>query len=637
MTENIAKAQFLNFLLKKKHQAEVQRSPIIENQINALSAPSYLHQFKSDLPKEDLETCLKELERNLPIKDDIIEDLIFGILYSSEAFPKMVKAKDFSFPSISELYKSRFDQNKKYLCEFNAKDQGKIKINAPKHVVTRFPPEPSGYLHIGHAKAACLNQYMAKDGKLIIRFDDTNPEKESSEFENAIIEDLKLLKIDEFSLSHSSDHFDAIFKYACQLIEEGKAYVDNTSLETMRLQRNDGIPSKNRDLEPEKSLEIFLAMNNGEYKDYCLRAKISVDDPNKALRDPVIYRHVAMEHHRTGKKYTVYPTYDFTCPILDSIEGVTLTLRTNEYRDRNAQYYWFLENLNLENKPKIHDFSRLNFENTVISKRKMKFYVENGYVTGWDDPRMCTLRGLARLGMNMDVLKDYVIKQGASQKTAIVSWDKIWAFNKKVIDPISPRISAVPLKDFVTCYIDSCNEDQDDDQKTFNEKSKVIEVPKHKKNPELGMKKLLLSKEILISQEDALLLKKDEEFTLMNWGNAVVVDKEFENNVILTIRLKLNIKGDFKATENKITWVSKAGALMVKLYEYGNLQNDLDTEDLALKYNKDSKKESWWLAENSICDIQNGNVMQIERIGFFICDGGFEYNLIPYTKQKRKE
>lgn len=637
MSENIAKAQFLNFLLQKKHQAEVQSNPVIENQINALSAPNYLHEFKSDFTKEQLEIWLNELEKNLPVNEEIIQDLIFGILYSSEVFPKFVKAKDFNYPNVAELYKSKFEQNKKYLCEFNAKDQGKIKITAPKNVVTRFPPEPSGYLHIGHAKAACLNQYMAKDGKLIIRFDDTNPEKESSEFENAIVEDLKLLKINEFSLSHSSDHFDAIFKYACQLIEDGKAYVDNTNLETMRLQRTDGIPSKNRDLEPGESLKIFLAMKDGEYKDYCLRAKISVDDPNKALRDPVIYRHVDMEHHRTGKKYKVYPTYDFTCPILDSIEGVTLTLRTNEYRDRNAQYYWFLDNLKLENKPKIHDFSRLNFENTVISKRKMKFYVENGYVTGWDDPRMCTLRGLARLGMNMDVLKDYVIKQGASQKTAIVSWDKIWAFNKKVIDPISPRISAVPLKDFVICHIDSSSDDQTEHQHSFKENSKVIDVPKHKKNPELGMKKLLLSKEILISQEDALLLKKDEEFTLMNWGNAIVIDKSMENNSISTIRLKLKLNGDFKTTENKITWISKAGAVMVKFYEYGNLQNDIDTDDLALKYNKDSKKESWWLAENSICDIQKGNVMQVERIGFFICDGVFEYNLIPYTKQKRTE
>ncbi|ELA42946.1 glutamine-tRNA ligase [Vittaforma corneae ATCC 50505] len=637
MSENVAKAQLLNFILNKKYGAKEQSNPIIENQIKALNAPGCLLGFRSDFTVDELNHWLAELESIFPIQEEILQDLIFGMLYGSEVFQKLAKAKDFKFASISKLYKSRFETNRKYLAEFNSKDQGKINIHAPKRIVTRFPPEPSGYLHIGHAKAAFLNQYMAKDGKLLVRFDDTNPEKETLEFENAILEDLELLKISDFKLSHSSDYFDVIFEYACQLVKEGKAYVDNTELETMRQQRTDGVASRNRDLDPETSLKIFRAMKDGKYKDYCLRAKISIDNPNKAMRDPVIYRHVETAHHYAGNKYRIYPTYDFTVPILDSIEGVTLALRTNEYRDRNAQYYWFIDNLRLENRPKIHDFSRLNFENTVISKRKMKYYVEKGYVTGWDDPRMCTLRGLARLGMDMGALREYIVQQGASQKTAVVSWDKIWALNKKVIDPRSPRHSAVPLMDYVVCYIDTCPECNIGHPHCLDKSDRYIEIPKHKKHSDLGNKQLLLSTEILLSQADASVLKINEEFTLMNWGNAIVTDKAAENGKIRSLRIKLNLNGDFKTTENKITWIARKGAVMVKFYEYGNLQNDLNTEDLDLKFNQDSKKEEWWLAESSISEIRKSQTLQIERIGFFICDGPFEFNLIPFTKQKRTE
>lgn len=637
MSENVAKAQLLNFVLSKKYGAEEQRNPIIENHCCALNAPKELSGFRSDFTREELEKWLLDVEKILPVDDEKIQDLIFGILYSSDIFPKLAKSKDFGFSLVTGLYRSRFDANKKYLAEFNSKDQGKIKINVPKVVVTRFPPEPSGYLHIGHAKAACLNQHMAKDGKMLVRFDDTNPQKESGEFENSILEDLKLLNITDFKLSHSSDNFDKLFEYACQLIKEGKAYVDDTDLEIMRQQRTDGIPSKNRDLDPETSLKIFMEMKVGKYKEYCLRAKISVDNLNKAMRDPVIYRHVDTVHHYTGDKYRIYPTYDFTVPILDSIEGVTLALRTNEYRDRNMQYYWFIENLHLENKPKIHDFSRLNFENTVISKRKMKYYVENGYVNGWDDPRMCTLRGLARLGMNMDALKEYVIQQGASQKTAVVSWDKIWALNKKMIDSSSPRHAAVPMKDCIVCYVDVCEEANKDHPLFLKEEDRYIDVLKHKKAPELGNKKILLSREILLSQDDGNRLKINEEFTLMNWGNAIVTDKTVNNVKVTEIRIRLNLNGDFKTTANKVTWISRKGAVSVKFYEYGNLQNDLDTDDLDAKFNKDSKKEEWWLAENAITSVPVGTTLQVERIGFFICDRPFEFNLIPFTRQKRTE
>lgn len=635
MLENAAKAQFLNFLLNRKHGIREKQSPIIESHIKELKAPSALQGFSSSMTVDEIMPWLASLESIMPVREPVLRDLVFGVLYSSDVFPKMVKSKSFQFPLVADLYATQFKENKKYLMEYNSKDQGKIKINVPEKIVTRFPPEPTGFLHIGHAKAALLNQYMARNGRMIVRFDDTNPEKESSEFENAILEDLKLLKITDFQLTRSSDYFDTLYNYACQLIKDGKAYADNTDVETMRQQRTDGIPSKNRNTDPEASLRIFMEMKNGKCEDYCLRAKISVDNPNKAMRDPVIYRHVASPHHATGSKYKIYPTYDFTAPILDSIEGVTLTLRTSEYRDRNAQYYWFIDNLNLENRPNIFDFSRLNFENTVISKRKMKFYVENGYVSGWSDPRMPTLRGLARAGMSMDALREYIISQGASQKTAVASWDKIWALNKKIIDPRSARFSAVPFEKFVVCTIEPSS--SSDNPFEIGMGDKVIWAPKHKKVAELGSKRVILSNEILLAQEDAVILKVDEEFTLMSWGNAIVISKDVKNGVVVSMNLRLNLKGDFKATKNKITWVARKGSVQIKLYEYGNLLNDLDVEDLRERFNTKSKREEWWLAENAICGVEEGQTIQLERVGFFYCDGDLEFNLIPFTKQKRTE
>lgn len=623
MAENVAKAEFLNYLLLEKHGIPNKESPIIESHADALNAPAVLKNFDTDFSPDHLNAWLSRLDEYLPVESPVFRDLIFGILYSSDAFVKLIRNKDFKYVKIAELYRAQFQDNKKYLVEFNKKDKGKININAPATIITRFPPEPSGHLHIGHAKAAILNRFMAKNGKLIVRFDDTNPEKESKAFEDAILEDLKLLKITDYKLSHSSDYFDIIFQYAIGLIKGGKAYADNTDKEKMRQERTEGIASKNRDLPPEESLKIFTEMNKGGCGNYCLRAKISTDDLNKAMRDPVIYRLIDKSHHRTGDRYKMYPTYDFTVPIVDSLEGVTLSLRSNEYRDRNPVYYWFIDALGLENRPKIHDFSRLCFDNTVVSKRKMKWYVDNGYVEGWDDPRLCTLRGLKRLGMDMDALIEYIELQGASQKSSVNSWDKIWAINKKAIDPKSARLSAVLLENHVLCSI------------TGDIDVERVECARHKKNPDLGMKTVLFTNEILMSQDDARILKTGEEFTLMGWGNAVVLDKTEEDGVVKSMRLELRLSGDFKTTKNKINWVSRKGSVQIKLYEYGNLQNDIESEDLEVKFNRESKKEELWLAEFAVKDAKVGDFVQFERIGFFYCDKEMEFNLVPFTKQKR--
>ncbi|KAJ2824231.1 glutamate--tRNA ligase, partial [Coemansia furcata] len=260
-----------------------------------------------------------------------------------------------------------------------SKDQGSFDLGLTGieygKVVTRFPPEPSGYLHIGHAKAALLNEYVAKSngGRLLIRFDDTNPSKEKVEFEETILEDLTMLGIKGDALSHTSDHFQTIYEYAVELIRRGLAYVDNASLEEMREGRMHGIESKCRNLSVEENLERFQQMKEAtEFgQTCCLRAKMSIDDNNKALRDPTIYRCNPIPHHRTGTQWKMYPLYDLACPIVDSIEGVTHALRSSEYRDRNPQYQWFFKALDLR-PVQIMDFSRMNFAYTLLSKRKLQ-------------------------------------------------------------------------------------------------------------------------------------------------------------------------------------------------------------------------------------------------------------------------
>lgn len=254
-------------------------------------------------------------------------------------------------------------------------------------MVTRFPPEPSGYLHIGHAKAALLNDYFAHrqpGGTMICRFDDTNPSKEKMEFQESILQDLMAMEIITDKTNYSSDYFQEMYMYAIRLIESGNAFADDSELGKGDEGRKNRLPSKRRDMGIEESLRHFTEMKeeSEEGGRWCIRARIAYDSPNGTLRDPVIYRCNIIPHHRTGTQWKMYPTYDFCAPILDSIEGVTLALRTNEYRDRNKQYEWIQAALGLR-RVAIWDFSRLSFVRTVLSKRKLTRIVDDGKVWGW--------------------------------------------------------------------------------------------------------------------------------------------------------------------------------------------------------------------------------------------------------------
>nr|DAD39369.1 TPA_asm: hypothetical protein HUJ06_013692 [Nelumbo nucifera] len=281
-------------------------------------------------------------------------------------------------------------------------------------VCLRFAPEPSGYLHIGHSKAALMNQYFAQkyQGRFIVRFDDTNPAKESNEFVENLLKDIETLGIKYEKVTYTSDYFPQLMEMAEKLILKGKAYVDDTPREQMQKERMDGVESKCRSNSPEKNTELWKEMIAGSERGLqcCLRGKLDMQDPNKSLRDPVYYRCNPVPHHRIGSKYKIYPTYDFACPFVDSIEGITHALRSSEYHDRNAQYYRILEDMGLR-KVQIYEFSRLNMVYTLLSKRKLLWFVQNGKVDGWDDPRFPTVQGIVRRGLKIEALIQFILEQ----------------------------------------------------------------------------------------------------------------------------------------------------------------------------------------------------------------------------------
>ncbi|KAL9119259.1 MAG: hypothetical protein Q9187_004183 [Circinaria calcarea] len=495
-----------------------------------------------------------------------------------------------------------------------------------KGVVTRFPPEPSGYLHIGHAKAALLNDYFAHEkykGTLICRFDDTNPSKEKEEFQDAIVEDLALMGIKPDKTSYSSDYFEEMYQYCVTMLEEGKAYADDTEQMVMRDERMNGIASKRRGDSVEDNLGHFEEMKKGteEGVKWCIRAKMSVDNPNKAMRDPVIYRCNPQPHHRTGDKWKIYPTYDFCVPIVDSLEGVTHALRTIEYRDRNPQYEWMQEALSLR-KVHIWDFARMNFVRTLLSKRKLTKFVEQGIVWGWDDPRFPTIRGIRRRGMTIEALREFILKQGPSRNIVNLDWTLFWATNKKYIDPIAPRHTAVTKEKAVPTTIRGARVAPYTEDK-----------PKHGKNPSLGTKKVAFSQNILIDQEDAATFAQDEEITLMNWGNAIVRKITHSLNplslsTVTHLELDLHLQGDVKTTAKKITWLSTEGQelIPVELVDFDfliskdKIEEDEKVEDFLTPV---TEFRTPALADGNVAALRQHEVIQFERKGYFRVDRAF--------------
>ncbi|XP_030051879.1 bifunctional glutamate/proline--tRNA ligase isoform X4 [Microcaecilia unicolor] len=494
-------------------------------------------------------------------------------------------------------------------------------------VVVRFPPEASGYLHIGHAKAALLNQHYQVNfkGKLIMRFDDTNPEKEKEDFEKVILEDVAMLHIKPNQFTYTSDHFETIMKYAEKLIEEGKAYVDDTPAEQMKMEREQRTESKHRNNAMGKNRQMWEEMKKGtEYgQTCCLRAKIDMSSNNGCLRDPTLYRCKNQPHPRTGSKYKIYPTYDFACPIVDSIEGVTHALRTTEYHDRDEQFYWIIEALGIR-KPYVWEYSRLNLNNTVLSKRKLTWFVNEGLVDGWDDPRFPTVRGVLRRGMTVEGLKQFIAAQGSSRSVVNMEWDKIWSFNKKVIDPVAPRYTALLKKEVVTVNIPEAQEE-------------MKEVAKHPKNADIGLKQVWYGPKVLIDGADADTLSEGETVTFINWGN-INVNKinRSAGGRIESIDARLNLENkDYKKT-TKITWLAEtpsAQPIPVVCVTYDHLITKPvlgKEEDFKQYVNRNSKQEELMLGDPCLKDLKKGDIVQLQRRGFFICDQPYE-PVSPYS------
>jgi glutamyl-tRNA synthetase len=494
------------------------------------------------------------------------------------------------------------------------------KIDGP--IVTRFPPEPSGYLHIGHAKAALLNDYFAhkqSGGLLICRFDDTNPSKESMEFQDSILYDLKLMEIYPDKVAHSSDSFEVLYQYALKLIKDGKAFADDSELGKGGEERKNRLPSKRRDLSIEETLSRFEEMKTGseEGQKWCLRARIAYDSSNGTLRDPVIYRCNLIPHHRTGSWWKIYPTYDFCAPVLDSIEGVTLALRTNEYRDRNVQYEWFQVALGLRQVP-IWDFSRMNFIRTVLSKRKLTKIVEQGKVWGWDDPRMPTIRGILRRGMTVPALREFILKQGPSRNVLNMEWGAFWAVNKSYIDSQAPRHTAIVQDLAVDCHLQGVLVEEHTSK------------PKHPKNLQLGNKTVVLGNRIIIEQEDAKALLKDEEITLMNWGNVFVrnTSKQSIGTDLTAVDFELHLDGDFKKTK-KITWLAKTdkNTVPVELVTFDHLitKDKLEkTDELETFLTPVTEFRSSAFADCNVRDLLQGAIVQFERKGYYKLDTAYK-------------
>ncbi|KAG6554266.1 hypothetical protein Mapa_004182 [Marchantia paleacea] len=513
--------------------------------------------------------------------------------------------------------------------EVSVSSEGSFDVELPDaemgKVCTRFPPEPSGYLHIGHAKAALLNQHFAQKykGRLIIRFDDTNPSKEKDEFVETILQDLDTLGVKGDALTYTSDYFEQLMEMAERLIKEGKAYVDDTPREQMQKERMDGVESKCRNVSVEENLALWKEMIAGSERGllYCVRGKLDMQALNKTLRDPVYYRCNPTPHHRVGTKYKVYPTYDFACPYVDSVEGVTHALRSSEYHDRNDQYYRILEEMGLK-KVHVWDFSRLNFVYTLLSKRKLQWFVDNGWVEGWDDPRFPTVRGIQRRGLTVEALKQFILSQGASKNLNLMEWDKLWTINKKIIDPVCPRHTAVLSEGKV--LLDLTN---------GPEPSFVRVLDRHKKYPAAGKKATTFTKRVWLDQADAACISNGEEVTLMDWGNAIVqnVEKDGDGKV-LSMSGVLHLEGSVKTTKLKLTWLPEITELvplsLVEL-DYMITKKKLEEgEDFLSVLNPKTRWEIEAIGDANMRNLKKGEIIQLERKGYFICD-------VPYFRSSK--
>ena len=504
-----------------------------------------------------------------------------------------------------------------------------------KRVHTRFPPEPNGYLHIGHAKSICLNFGIAKkyNGKCNLRFDDTNPLKEEVEYVKSIIDDVKWLgfKWDDKPL-YASDYFEKMFDYAVMLIKQGNAYVCELNPDEVRNQRGTltkpGIESPFRNRSASENLDLFLRMRAGEFRDgeKTLRAKIDVQHSNLNMRDPVMYRILHAEHHRTGNTWCIYPMYDWAHGLEDSIENITHSICTLEFEDHRPLYDWYLNCLNVYHPQQI-EFARLNLNYTIMSKRKLKRLVDEGHVDGWSDPRMPTISGLRRRGYTPQSIKNFSDAIGVTKRDAIVDVAKLENSLREDLNKRAPRVMGVlnPLKVIITNYPDD-----------------KIEYLDAKNNPEdesAGTRKLAFSREIFIDKNDFMEDPPRKFFRLspgkevrLKFAYYIVCENVKKNDggeiIEIHCRYDPNTKGgmseDGRKVRGTLHWVSTQECIEaeVRLYDRlfmsdnpennGDFIDDLNPESLSVI--KKAKLEA------SLSTASTETIYQFERTGYFIID-----------------
>ena len=502
-------------------------------------------------------------------------------------------------------------------------------------VHTRFPPEPNGYLHIGHAKSICLNFGIAQDyqGQCNLRFDDTNPEKEDVEYVESIKNDVSWLGFEwSGDICYSSNYFDTLYAYAVELINKGLAYVDELSPEQIREYRGTlkepGKASPYRDRSPKENLALFEKMRDGGFEEgkACLRAKIDMSSSFMVMRDPVIYRVRFAHHHQTGDKWCIYPMYDFTHCISDALEGITHSICTLEFQDNRRLYDWVLDNITIDCQPRQYEFSRLNLEYTVMSKRKLNQLVVENLVQGWDDPRMPTISGLRRRGFTSASIREFCKRIGVTKQENMIEFGSLESCIRDDLNENSPRAMAVldPVKIVIENY------DAD--------KVETLTVANHPNKPEMGTREVPFTREVWIERDDfreeankkykRLVLGKEVRLRGAYVIKAERIEKDAEGK-ITTIFCSYDDEtlgknpADGRKVKGVIHWVSADKALPAEIRLYDRLftvANPAAADDFAATINPESLVKLNGFVEPSLADAAAEQGFQFERTGYFCVD-----------------
>ena len=501
-------------------------------------------------------------------------------------------------------------------------------------VTTRFPPEPNGYLHIGHAKSICLNFGIANDynGKCNLRFDDTNPEKESQEYIDAIEQDVEWLGYKWAKIKYASDYFENLYEYAIQLIRAGKAYVCSLDAEEIRKQRGTltepGKESPYRNRSIEENLDLFERMRAGQFKEgeHVLRAKIDMSSPNINMRDPVIYRIKFAMHPRTNDKWCIYPMYDYTHCISDALEQITHSLCTLEFEDHRPLYDWFLDELKTPCHPQQIEFARLSVEHTITSKRKLNILVDEGHVDGWDDPRMSTISGMRRRGITPEAIRMFCDRIGITKKDAVIEMGVLENCIREELDPRAQRVMCVidPLK----ITIDNFPDNQEEEFSASN----------HPKDPSFGKRTIPFSKTIYIERDDFMEDPPKKFFRLapgkevrLRYGYNIVCKDVIKNDSGEITELRCSYDPESKGTAGTkkkvkgiIHWVSATHAIDVETRLYDrlfNVPNPAAHEDFTSTINENSLvMHTNSKIEPHAKSLTLNDHVQFERQGYFCLD-----------------